>query len=99
LPKKKDRSEVEYFRGKLREAQKEINSLRKQVKALSKKEHIFDDAIEDYQELLSQQESAEIAKTTSCLKCNVGQMVLAINMDKKDIYECNSCAHRKVVNK
>lgn len=99
MPKKKDKSEVEYYRGKLREAQKEINALRKQVKSLGKKEHMFDDALQDYQELLDQQEAIELPKEATCMKCHTGKIQLIISMDKKDIYQCTHCDNRKVINK
>lgn len=93
MSKQKERSELEYLRSKLKNLEKENRQLRKRIKSLSKKEHIFDD-ISNGIELENEIPELPIGKQNNiCSKCNEGYMEQKQLADR--LYqECTSCGQR-----
>jgi hypothetical protein len=99
LPKKKDRTAEEFYRGQIRELQKQNKALRRQLKELGKKEHMYDVTLAENQELLAEQEVIEIQKVAKCVKCHEGNLKLVLSLDSKDIFSCDHCDYKKTVKK
>lgn len=97
MPKKKERSELEYYRSQIRELQKENKQLKKQLGHHEKRKHIYNDVISDYEEMLIQHVPVDEIKTNkkiTCEDCSKG------NYDEfeimgKVIGTCNNCGFRK----
>jgi len=98
MPKKKDRSSDEWYRGKIRELEKENRQLRRRVKELEK----YDRDVTTTYEVLKENEEqlrklAELEATKYkelCPNCFKGKMELKITIRGKDYYECNTCDHK-----
>lgn len=85
-PKRKNKSELEYLRGIIRELEKENRQLRKRVREVEKKEHFF----EKEPELEIDQ-----PKIDACPDCGKGTVNLVIALDHISVFECNICNYRK----
>lgn len=98
MPKKRSKSGEEWLRGRIRELEKENRALKKQLKFLEKKEHIFDDTGSQEVEVASDSEDTypgmQRKAKEPCHDCGKGFM---------DEYEllgrvygtCNICGNRK----
>jgi predicted RNase H-like nuclease (RuvC/YqgF family) len=76
MPKKRAKSSDEYYRGLIRELEKENKSLKRRVKELEKKEHMFEDRSQE-EELSYDTEDThpKIFKSANiCLECGKGKL-------------------------
>jgi len=93
VPKKKERSEGEYYRGKIRELEKENRHLHRQLKYMEKNQHIYEDII------LGDKEAAFEEKTEKqqcCPECGKGK-IKTINIIGRIFIECDTCHYRKKI--
>ncbi len=97
--KNKSHSEIEYLRGLVKELKKENGQLRRQLKESTKLGHMYEDVVEEYEELIAEQEVEEVIKVARCPECHAGALNLVLDLNDKDIYACGSCTFKKVVRK
>jgi|SRR5690606_389496 len=98
MPKNKSRSLEEYYRGLLREKDKEIRQLKRRIKELEK----YDRDVEITHEVLKEHEAhikrlAELEANNYkelCPQCFKGKLELKLSVRNKDYYECNNCNYR-----
>lgn len=97
-PRRKNKNELEYFRGLVRELEKENRALKKRLKQLEQKEHIFDDAQDDLSqdnEISGDSEDTHPTfKKIPCDSCGKG-FLLEYEIMGKVIGTCNICNERK----
>lgn len=86
--KSKNRSENEYFNGKIRKLESENRQLKKRLKALDKRQHLYDDIIEVIAE--------DIVIDEKCKKCKNGSVSL-IDLKYAKFLVCNECKDRTKV--
>ena len=97
--KNRSHSELEHLRGLVKELKKENGQLRRQLKESTKLGHMYEDVVEEYEELIAEQEIQEISKVAYCPNCHSGALGLVLDLNDKDIYVCNTCDFKKVVKK
>ncbi len=98
MPKKRDRSPDEWYRGKIRELEKENRALKRRIKELEK----YDKNVDTVHEILKEHEGqlrklAELEATNyqeMCPDCFKGRMVKKITLRGRDYFECDTCQHR-----
>lgn len=93
MPKKRDKSGEEFWRGKYREVSKENISLKKRIRQLEKNEHLYEEVI------LGDKDAAfeEVYPTEPlCLDCGKGK-IKTINILDRIFEECDTCSYRKKV--
>lgn len=66
--RRKQGKEDEYFKGQIRKLESENRSLKKKLRALERREHLYEDMVEAVAEEIKVQDS-------SCKKCKVGVLV------------------------
>lgn len=93
---RKTRSETEHQRGLIRELEKENRALKKQLKALEKKEHIFDSETESQDTEIStdNEDTHALPARVPCEDCGKGRYEEYHILDKV-IGTCNICGNRK----
>lgn len=110
MAKVKTHSEVEHLRGLVkelerenaqlkREKNKQTGQLRRKLKESRKLEHHYDNIVDEYQEYVAEEETAEIPKVAKCPECLTGSLNLVLDLNDKDIFNCNNCNFKKVVRK
>lgn len=87
--KNKNRSELEYLNGKIRELESQNRQLKRRLSHLGKKEHLYDDLIHAVAEEISPEE-----KTNNCKKCRVG-VLKVVDLKHAKFVVCDSCQDRK----
>lgn len=100
MPKKKERSEVEYLKSQNRELLKENKKLKKTISRSTKKEHILKDLEDRLEEEYFQEDhtrDVEPAPVTGCPKC--GRKLESVDLIKRIIVTCENCDYREVVKK
>lgn len=88
--RKKDKSEVEHFRGIIRELEKENRALKKQLKQLEKREHQYEEREQD-EELVA---DSEDTKVSLCKECGRGIMS-TLDLGKFVYKVCQVCDHKE----
>jgi hypothetical protein len=83
MPKKKEKSSEEYYKGKLREAEKQIRQLERNLKELQKREHP------------KKSKEQEVAPEI-CGECGKGELRV-IEIIGKGFQVCDVCGHRKKI--
>ena len=94
MPKKRDKNGEEFYRGKLREAQKQIRELQRKVRELQKSQHIYEDILFDAD---ITEDVEQPVRKRSCPNCGKGKL------DKVEIIgrvfeKCDICDYRKKIN-
>lgn len=91
----KNHDEVRYYKGVIRDLQKQIRQLQRQLKYHDKRQHIVDENKEELIELLKQKEDVpEIKKKIACVNCVEGYYDEFMLLDR--LYgTCNHCGTRK----
>lgn len=90
MPKRKHRDEAEFYKGQLREKDKEIRALQRRIKTLEKQEHIYNGVVEDLIDAINEENKVN----NKCKMCSDG--ILEVLDLKHVIYEtCNSCGYKK----
>ena len=91
MPKKKERSGEEYYRGKLRELSKENQQLKKRIRSLEKTEHMYEEVI------LGDKDAAyeEVVREETCSQCGKGKLKTFSILDKYTFVECSVCDYRR----
>ena len=88
--KQKNRSELEHLRGIVREYEKEIRSLRKQVRSFEKYEQVSQD-----EEVSTSSEDTypdkEIVLSKDCDSCGKGKVIQTLEIMGKVYGTCNVC--------
>lgn len=89
--RRRESSEVEHLRGKVRELEKENRHLKKHVKKLDRQSHFYDDLVDSLAE-----EIESPSKSEKCTSCKTGTLKI---LDLKHVkYEvCDKCEHRKKI--
>lgn len=94
MPKRREKDPLEFYKGKLREANKRIKQLEQEVKALRKHEHQYEISQDEETKTDSEDTFIELKPLTRCEDCGKGYMEEFEIMDK--VYgTCNVCSHRK----
>ncbi len=93
-PKNKSKNGEEWLRGQIRELQKENRALKKQLKQLQKKEHIFDESQDEEVCGDSEDTHIELPKLIKCEDCGKGVYV-EYELMGKVFGTCNICNNRK----
>lgn len=92
---RKTHSEVEHLKGKIKEQEKLIRSLQKQLKQLEKREHLVDNLIQDTETSRDSEDTyRELPKAVRCDDCGKGILVEYEIMNKV-FGTCNICGFRK----
>lgn len=95
MPKKRERSPEEYYRGRIRELEKEVRQLKRRIKELER----YDRDIELTHEVLKEHEGqlrrlAELEASNYlelCPSCLKGHMEKRITLRGRDYFECDQC--------
>lgn len=87
MPKKKERNSEEFYRGKLRDAEKQIRDLQRQVRSLEKVGHINKPKLEKIKE-------DQPLMCTECGKCEI-QIIEVVG---RTFHTCPCCGYRKKIN-
>lgn len=92
MPKNKERDGIEFWRGKVRELQKENVSLKKEIRRLQKTEHLYEEVI------LGDRDAAfeEVVHEPTCISCGKGK-IKTINILDRIFQECSVCHYRKKI--
>jgi archaellum component FlaC len=88
--KNRERSEVEYLRGQIRELESENRQLRRRLKTLDKKTHLYEGIVEAVAEEIKPNTEAE----TKCKKCKIGT-IRFIDVKHAKFFVCSECHHRE----
>jgi predicted nuclease with TOPRIM domain len=95
MTRSKDRSEVEYLRGRVKELQSENRNLKKQLSRKEKREHQYEDLEEKLKEVELEEETEvfQEAARIKCPKCKgeIGQVAIGTRL----LLKCESCGHRE----
>lgn len=83
MPKKKERSSEEFYRGKLREAERQIRDLHRQVRSLEKEGHIKPAKIKIKKE-----------EPLMCPECGKGEIKIT-ELVGRVFHTCGCCGYRK----
>lgn len=98
MPKKRSKSGEEWLRGQVRELQKENRALKRQLKFLEKKEHIFDDDTSQEVEVAGDSEDTypdmQRKAKEPCSDCGKGFMD-EFEFLGRVFGTCNICGNRK----
>lgn len=97
MPKKKDKSEAEFYKSTIRELEKENKQLKKTLSYYEKRKHIYNDVLQDYEEMLVQHvpiEEVKNSKINHCEDCFKGT-IEEFEIMGKVIGTCNNCGFRK----
>jgi hypothetical protein len=97
MAKSKDRSEVEYLRGLVKDLKSQVRNLKKEVSRSSKRQHREQDLEEIVKEIqFTETQEAEQAKGVTCPnKCKAPME--AADLGIRTIHTCTSCGHRITV--
>lgn len=88
MPKKRHRDPSEYYKGILREKDKEIRSLQKRIRALEKQEHLYTQTVDELVEAIT-----EDNKHNKCPQCKEG---ILFDLDLKYVvYETCKCGYKE----
>lgn len=93
--RQKSHDEVRYYRGLVRDLEKQVRQLERQLKYFDKRQHILDENQEELIEFLkSKEEVPEIKKKIACTNCVEGYYDEFMLWDR--LYgTCNECGFRK----
>ena len=84
--RRKERSETEYLRGQVRELEKENRSLKKRLRQLDKRSHLYEDIIEAVAE--------DIIVEEKCPTCKTGKHSV-LDLKHVRFMICSDCDYRK----
>ncbi len=93
--KNKNRDEIEFYRGIIRDLEKQVRTLNKELQYYKKRNHIFDSTKQD-EEISRDSEDTiiKLQKKVPCDDCGKGHYEEFEILDK--VYgTCNVCDHRK----
>ena len=94
MPKKRERSEVEYYRSIIRELEKENRKLKKELKYHTKREELYENNREEIHEVLENKKEIKVKKLKRCDDCSKG-FLEEIEIMNKVFGTCNICGFRK----
>lgn len=94
LPKKKDKSGEEFYKGKLREAQKQIRELQKSLRQLNRAKHTYEDILlEDNEEV---EAPVQKPRSHTCPECGKGKLSTSDFLGR--VFEtCDTCDYRRKI--
>ena len=84
--RRKERSETEYLRGQIKELEKENRQLKKRLRSLDKRSHMYEDLIEAVAEDIVIEEKCEVCKTGK-------HSILDLKHVRFEV--CSDCDYRK----
>lgn len=84
----KNKSEIEYFRGLIKKLKSENRHLKKRIKELNKREHFYEEIIDDVLDEEDGQLNCE-----ACPSCETGVLV-EVDLHRVKIKKCNQCDYR-----
>ena len=91
--KGKTHSETEHIRGYIRELEKEVTSLRKQIRQYEKYDRTqgsSDDERTDTEDTV-----VELKRTKDCGYCGKGKLVETLDLGKRGVFgECSTCGEK-----
>lgn len=83
--RRKERSESEYLRGRIKKLESENRQLKKRIRQFDKRSHLYEDIIEAVEDIIIEDR---------CLNCKTGK--LSVKDFKFVRYEvCDSCEYKK----
>lgn len=96
MPKQRDRSSDEWYRGKIRALQQENRALKKRITQLERSAHMFSDL-----KILTEEAETNDTKPIKeskdlCPTCKEGVITKVLELQDKNIYSCDTCHYRKV---
>lgn len=98
MPKNKDRSAEEWYRGRIRELEKEIKKLNRRIRELEKydRDNTMTSEMlrESEMKLRKLSEHASTQYKDLCVKCFKGRLELKISVRGKDYFTCNTCDYK-----
>jgi hypothetical protein len=86
--KRRESSELEHFKGQIRKLESENKQLKKRLRALDKKQHLYDDIVQAVAE--------DIIIDDKCEKCKTGTIKL-VDVKYAKFLVCDECKNRKKV--
>lgn len=91
----KSHDEIRYYKGLVRDLQKQVRQLQKQLKYYDKRHHLIEDNAVELQELKDKSdEIPEIARKIKCVSCDIGHYDEFHLLDR--LYgTCDNCGLRK----
>jgi hypothetical protein len=87
MPKVKERSSDEFYKGRIKELEKEVRNLKKQLRQLQKQEHFYNNKD------LDEPETVIEPKKERCKECSKGFME-ELNVLDRIFKRCLTCGHR-----
>lgn len=97
VPKKRERSETEYLRGQLREAEKLNRQLRKRLKQLEDQKHFYPSQDEEVSTTTEDTKPKNIRPAIrTCPKCSEGKL-REFELIGRTYEECDECEYRKKI--
>lgn len=93
MPKRREKSAEEFYKGKVRELQKKNRQLEKRVRQLEKSEHLFEEALMSDEPI----EFDIITVERTCRECGKGKLK-ELNILDRIFEECDVCDYRKKIN-
>lgn len=84
--RRKESSEVEYFRGRVKKLEAENRQLKRRLKTLDRRAHFYEDLIDDAAE--------DIKISNRCPVCKKGTVIL-LDLKYVKFETCDSCDYRK----
>lgn len=91
----KNHDETRHYKGIIRDLQKQVRQLQKQLKYYSKREHILEDNQEEIKEIIAKkEEQVQTPKRIKCSECNQGYYD-ELSLLNKLYGTCDNCGHRK----
>jgi hypothetical protein len=94
--KRRTGTELEHYKGLIRELEKQVRSLQRENKELSKQKHIFIDKTSDEIETSSEDTFVELKPKARCSSCGKG-FLEEFEIMNKIFTTCNVCGERKKV--
>lgn len=95
MPKKREKNSEEWYKGRIRELEKENRALKRQLREIEKKEHIFDENSQDDEIATDSEDTYPAARRLSqCGDCGKG-LIEEYEIMGKVIGTCNICGFRK----
>jgi predicted RNase H-like nuclease (RuvC/YqgF family) len=100
MPKKKERSEVEYLKAQNRELSKENKRLKRSINRVSKKEHVLEDLEDRLQdEAFNEDKTRDYEPVSTDLCPNCGKDLDSVDLIKRVLKTCVNCEYRLVIKK
>lgn len=97
MSRKRDKNEVEHYKGIIRQLKSENRNLKKRLKESSRHNKLDEELREDYMELLEEKQFHE-EKVVDLVKCPLCRRdTKLLDLGRKKYVVCNHCSYRKII--